>query len=97
MIDSRIDTVRYSNGEIQRYQIVSGFAWKDLGFAKAEFSKESFEELKRMYRIFIATKNPSFYGALVAFHIPEDIESPFLSRTEYGLVFNRQLAAAIGL
>ena len=43
MIDSRIDTVRYSNGEIQRYQIVSGFAWNDIAFAQAEFSKESFE------------------------------------------------------
>ena len=97
MIDSRIDTVRYSNGEIQRYQIVSGFEWNDFAFAQAEFSKESFEELKRMYRIFIATKNPSFYSALVAFHIPDEIRSPFPSRTEHGVVFNRQLSAAIGL
>ena len=97
MIESRIDTVEYENGEIQRYQIVSGFAWKDLCFAQGQFTKESFTELLRMYRIFIATKNPSFYGALVAFHIPDDIPSPFPQNTEYGLVFDKQAAAAIGL
>ena len=97
MIESRIDTVKYENGEIQRYQIVSGFAWKDLCFAQGQFTKESFTELLRMYRIFIATKNPSFYGALVAFHIPDDIPSPFPQNTEYGLVFDKQAAAAIGL
>ena len=97
MIESRIDTVEYENGEIQRYQIVSGFAWKDLGFAQGQFTKDSFTELLRMYRIFIATKNPSFYGALVAFHIPDDIPSPFPQNTEYGLVFDKQAAAAIGL
>ena len=97
MIESRIDTVEYENGEIQRYQIVSGFAWKDLCFAQGQFTKESFTELLRMYRIFIATKNPSFYGALVAFHIPDDRPSPIPQNTEYGLVFDKQAAAAIGL
>ena len=97
MIESKIDTIRYENGEIQRYQRVSGFAWNDLEFAQGTFTRESFEELLRMYRIFIATKNPSFYGALVAFHIPDDIPSPFPSSTEFGLVFDKQAAAAIGL
>ena len=50
-----------------------------------------------MYRIFIATKNPSFYGALLTFHIPDDIPSPFPNATEFGLVFDKQAAAAIGL
>ena len=97
MIESRIDTVKYENGEIQRYQIVSGFAWKDMEFTQGAFTKESFEELLRMYRIFIATKNPSFYGALMAFHIPDDIPSPFPSTTEFGTVYDKQAAAAIGL
>ena len=97
MIESKIETVKYENGEIQRYQIVCGFAWKDLCFAQGQFTRESFSELLRMYRIFIATKNPTFYGALVTFHIPDDIQSPFTSQTEFGQVFDRQLAAAIGL
>ena len=97
MIESTIDTIRYPNGEIQRYQRVSGFAWKDLCFAQGPFAKESFEELLRMYRIFIATKNPSFYGALVAFHIPDDMTCPFPSCTEAGLLFDKHMAAAFGL
>ena len=97
MIESAVETIRYENGEIQRYQKVWGFAWKDLCFAQGTFSKESFEELLRMYRIFIATKNPSFYGALVTFHIPDDLPSPFPVITEYGTVFDRNMAAAIGL
>lgn len=97
MIESKIETVKYENGEIQRYQIVCGFAWKDLCFAQGQFTRESFSELLRMYRIFIATKNPTFYGALVTFHIPDDIPSPFSGQTEFGKVFDRQLAAAIGL
>ena len=97
MIESTIDTIRYENGEIQRYQRVSGFAWNDLCFAQGTFTKESFEELLRMYRIFIATKNPSFYGALVTFHIPDDMPSPFPNSTEFGQVFDKQAATAIGL
>lgn len=34
MIESVIDTVRYENGEMQHYQTVSGFSWKDLEFVQ---------------------------------------------------------------
>lgn len=97
MIDSRIDTVRYENGEMQRFQIVSGFAWNDLEFVQPPFSKEAFDELCRMYKIFVIPKHHEMYGAVLAFHIPDDMDSPFSPETEEGVVFDRQLAAAIGL
>ena len=97
MIESRIDTVRYENGEMQRFQIVSGFAWNDLEFVQPPFSKEAFDELCRMYKIFVIPKHHEMYGAVLAFHIPDDMDSPFSPETEEGVVFDRQLAAAIGL
>ncbi|MBO7348872.1 MAG: phosphodiester glycosidase family protein [Spirochaetales bacterium] len=97
MIESRIDTIRYENGEMQRFQIVSGFAWNDLEFVQPPFSKEAFDELCRMYKIFVIPKHHEMYGAVLAFHIPDDMDSPFSPETEEGVVFDRQLAAAIGL
>ena len=97
MIESRIDTVRYENGEMQRYQIVSGFAWNDLEFVQAPFTKECFDEMSRIYKNFVIGKHPHFYGAMAAFHIPDDMESPFPCETEHGVVFDRQIAASITL
>lgn len=97
MIESRIDTVRYENGEMQRFQVVSGFAWNDLEFVQPPFSKEAFDELCRMYKIFVIPKHHEMYGAVLAFHIPDDMKSPFSSETDESVVFDRQLAASIGL
>lgn len=97
MIESRIDTIRYENGEMQRFQIVSGFAWNDLEFVQPPFSKAAFDELCRMYKIFVIPKHHEMYGAVLAFHIPEDMDSPFSAETDEGVVFDRQIAAAIGL
>ncbi len=97
MMESRIQTVSYENGEIQRYQIVSGFAWKDLEFVQPEPSRECFDELARMFKMFMIAQHTELYGAMLAFHIPEDIESPFSSETEFGHVFDRHIAASIGL
>ena len=95
MIESRIDTVRYENGEIQRYQVVTGFAWNDLDFVQPPFSKEAFDELSRMYKMFVIPKHHAFYGALVAFHVPDDMESPFPYETDAGFVFDKQLSVAM--
>ena len=97
MIESKIDTIRYENGEMQRFQVVSGFAWNDLEFVQPPFSKEAFDELCRMYKIFVIPKHHEMYGAVLAFHIPDDMKSPFSSDTDEGVVFDRQLAASIGL
>lgn len=97
MISSKVDTIRYDNGEIQRYQVISGFSWEDLLFVRSTFSKEAFEELSRMYRLFVIPKYHAYYGAVIAFHIPYDMESPFPYRTDAGVVFDKQLSAAMGL
>lgn len=97
MIESRIDTIRYENGEMQRFQVVSGFAWNDLEFVQPPFSKEAFDELCRLYKLFVVPKHHQMYGAFVVFHIPQDMDCPFSNDTEAGLVFDRQLAASIQL
>ena len=97
MIESRIDTVRYDNGEMQRFQVVSGFAWNDLEFVQPPFSKEAFGEMCRIYGKFIVPKHSFLYGIFLMFHVPEGMESPYPYETESGVFFDRQLAAAEGL
>ena len=75
MIESRIDTVRYENGEMQRFQVVSGFAWNDLEFVQAPFTKVAFDELSRIYKKFVIPKHHDLYGTFVVFHVPEDRKS----------------------
>ena len=69
MIESRIDTVRYGNGEMQRYQVVSGFAWNDLDFVQAPFSQDSFSEICRIYGKFNVPKHSFLYGIFLLFHV----------------------------
>ena len=97
MIGSRIDTVRYENGEIQRFQVVSGFAWNDLEFVQPPFSKEAFGEMCRIYGKFVVPKNAFLYGIFLMFHVPDGMDIPFPYVTESGVFFDRQLAAAEGL
>lgn len=97
MIDSRIHTVRYENGEMQRYQVVSGFAWEDLCDVKAPFTPAVFEELCHLYRDFVVAKNPELYGALVMLHVPSGMEQPFAYDSRYGKVFDFRLASAMAL
>ena len=94
MIESRIDTVRYGNGEMQRFQIVSGFAWNNLEFVQAPFSHESFEEMCRIYGCFVVPKHSFLYGIFLIFHMPEGVESPFSGEGDCGVVLDRHLAAA---
>jgi len=97
MIESRIDTVRYENGEIQRFQVVSGFAWNDLEFVQASFTREAFEEMCRIYGCFVVPKHSFLYGIFLVFHMPEGVESPFPCEGDYGVMLDRHLAAAEGL
>ena len=97
MIESRIDTVRHENGEMQRYLVVSGFAWNDLDFVQAPFSNEAFSEICRIYGNFNVPKHSALYGIFLLFHVPEDIKCPYPYEGPFGLVFDRQLAAAEAL
>ncbi len=72
MINSKISTIHYPNGELERYQIASGFDWKDIEFIAPEFSKQAFDEIVRMFKAHIIPKHPDLYGALLVFHVPDD-------------------------
>ena len=97
MINSEIRTIRYDNGEMQRYQILSGFAWNDIEFVQAPFTKETFEEIVRMYQAFVIPKHSFLYGAFVIFHLPEGVESPFPLESDAGIIFDKQVATCYGL
>ncbi|MDD7271883.1 MAG: hypothetical protein PUH25_08390, partial [Spirochaetales bacterium] len=97
MIETQIITEKYENGEMQRYQIAKGFAWSDILFSIPPFSKEAYDEFVRMYEAFIIPKHRSWYGALVIFHFPKNIEIPFSFDTKIGTVFDPQLAFAAEL
>ncbi len=97
MINSEIRTIRYDNGEMQRYQILSGFAWNDIEFVQAPFTKETFEEIVRMYQAFVIPKHSFLYGAFVIFHLPESVESPFPLESDAGIIFDKQVATCYGL
>lgn len=97
MIETKIITERYENGEMQRYQIALGFSWSNISFKIPPFSREAYEEFVRMYEAFIIPKHRSWYGALVIFHLPKDIKIPFSFETAIGTVFDPQLAFAAEL
>ena len=92
MIESEIRTIRYENGEMQRYQIVRGFEWTDLEFCRPEFTKPSFDEICRMYTVFTIPKHRDLYGAVVLFHIPDGMEMPFPYESDDGIMFNSTIA-----
>lgn len=96
-MQSRIDTIKRDNGEMQRFQVVQGFSWEDLEFVSAPFSKAVFDEMHHIYRDFVVKKNPELYGALLMYYLPPDMEQPFPFDTRYGRVFDPQTAAAVGL
>lgn len=74
MINTKISTIYYPNGEMERYQIASGFEWKDIEFSAPRFSKRAFDEIARMFKAHIIPKHPDLYGALAVFHVPDEYE-----------------------
>ncbi|MXI86863.1 phosphodiester glycosidase family protein [Sphaerochaeta halotolerans] len=92
-----IITETHQNGEIQRFQVIAGFAWENLQFAVPEFDPRAITEIARLYRLNIVEKNPSAYGRLVFFHVPDDIAFPFSDHSGTLQFFSKNITAKIQL
>lgn len=80
MIESTIDIVS-RDGELERYQIVRGFGWKDLDFVYPEFSQDAFDSLCAIYEIYIMSRHRDEYRNLVLFHVSDGTDLPLSSDT----------------
>lgn len=87
----------HDSGEIQRYQIVEGFDWDKVDFLSPGFDKKSISEIARLYNINILPKNPSLYGLIAFFHVPEDMDFACPVEHEGGRSFGKNVAASIYL
>nr|WP_319473486.1 phosphodiester glycosidase family protein [uncultured Sphaerochaeta sp.] len=92
-----IITETHQNKEIQRFQVVEAFTWKNLQFASPGFDAGAIREIARLYRLNIVEKDPSAYGRLVFFHVPENVELPFSPHSESTWFFSRNITAKVQL
>ncbi len=83
MIRTRISTIHYPNGELERYQLAYGFDWKDIEFKAPSFSKKAFDEIARMFNAHIIPKHPDLYGALAVFHVPDEYKLEIASSSVF--------------
>lgn len=97
-MESTIETIQNPDGNIQRFQIVAGFAWKDIKLAHAPFSGAYVGQLAQLYRVAIIPKAPEECGHLVFFHVPEGMDTSAMPATIGGVTYydpNANLAAWI--
>lgn len=95
-MERQVVTDAYSSGEVQHYEVVSGFSWDDVSFVSGHCTPEAVASLAALYRTFIIPKAPRRYGTLCFCHVPEDIPVPvsFVARTEDGVFYDRQALVA---
>ncbi len=89
-MNSRVEEVFLDDGNIQKYQLVTGFEWDKLDFKSPKFDKKVIKSMARLYDVNIIVKNPNLYGYLVFFNC--SLENIDLNRnTSIGYIFNDQL------
>ncbi|MDY0290275.1 MAG: phosphodiester glycosidase family protein [Sphaerochaeta sp.] len=89
--------MKHPNGELQRYQVIEGFDWDKVDFISPGFDKKSISEIARLYNINILPKNPSLYGLIAFFHVPEDLPVDVPREHKDGRSFVANVAASIYL
>lgn len=88
MMETYVDTVKLDDGNIQKYQVVSGFEWDDLKYRVPDFDEKVMIKLSNLYKENIIPKNPSIYGILIFFKIPAGLELNLSNDTKIGLVYD---------
>lgn len=97
-MDTRIETFRYPDGNIQRVQLVRWDAWEELDFLEPRSAPEALECFVRIYRQFLVPACPWIFGNMVLFRLPEGMKVPFSRETgRYGTVADACTAAAAAL
>lgn len=84
---NQIETFTYSNGEIQRVQIVRFDDFNALKFITPAYDANSFTRLCGLYRDYIIPRYSMVFGKVVIFNIPDD-EIPFAHSRREGEVFD---------
>ncbi len=87
---SEIVKVNLSDGNIQNYQLISGFDWDDLLFKSPNFNLKSVKALAHLYEVNIIPKNPAIYGFMVFYNI-DGLKIDLDRNTEIGYIFDDQV------
>lgn len=91
-MENNIETVQLTDGNIQKYQIVSGFKWNDLNYRETVFDKRVMNKMVNLYRLNIIPKKPLEYGILIFYHLGDEIEDLKLSQdTEVGYIYDKNV------
>lgn len=94
-MQSEIQTISYSNGEIQQFQIVRWDSWEQLNFLTPPHSSESLDRFADIYRKFLIPAAPWIFGHLVMFQLPEGFSPELpINPKKYGTVASSLTAAA---
>ncbi len=83
-----IKTVKLDDGNIQKYQVVSGFEWDDLKYKVPEFDEKVMIKLSNLYKENIIPKEPLLYGILIFYKVPSTLELNLLNETEAGIIYD---------
>ena len=83
-----IEKVKLDDGNIQKYQVVSGFEWDDLKYKVPEFDEKVMIKLSNLYKENIIPKEPLLYGILIFYKVPSTLELNLLNETEAGIIYD---------
>ena len=97
-MQSEIRTLSYSNGEIQRFQVVRWDRWEDLNFLTPPHSPDALDRFADIYRNYLVPAAPWLFGHMVMFRLPEDFSMVLPVRTQkHGTVASPLTSAAVVL
>lgn len=68
MKETRIETFKYENGEIQRVQLVKLDNWAEINFFRPSYSLESYKRVVNLYRNFIVPRCPWVFPQMTLTH-----------------------------
>ena len=95
---SEIKTYTYSNGDVQRVQLVRWDDWSALDFLEMPYAENALTCFSNIYRNFLVPSAPWLFGNMIMFHIPADVEVPFSFQTNrFGVVADPLTAAAAAI
>ena len=88
MIRNEIHTYQYSDGCLQKVQKITLDSFSRLRPFQPSFSNEAFQHLADLYEQFIIPSASWYFGQLIFYCLPDDVEIPFSSETEdYGTLY----------
>lgn len=92
---SELKTYSYTNGEIQRVQIVRWDRWDQLDFLTPDHSPDTLDRFADIYRNFLIPAAPWIFGHMVMFQLPDSLMVDLPVNTEkHGTVASALTAAA---